>query len=136
MALLATDPVCFARNVDGDLTFPLRLASGIEAVAIGVRSRLLLFAGEWFLDLDAGIPYLPSVDGSNAVSERAAILGQRFDETKTRAAFRREILSAPGVVALPLLQITFDGPTRRLAIAWRAQTLFGDTSQDLLELTI
>lgn len=136
MALLATDPICFARTVAGDLTFPLRLAKGIEAVAIGIRSRLLLFAGEWFLDLDAGIPYLPSVDGSNAVPERAAILGQRFDETKTRAAFRREILSVPGVISLPLLLVTFTGAARRLAVTWRAQTSFGDTSPDSLELII
>jgi hypothetical protein len=136
VALLSTDPVCFARTIAGDLSFPLRFATGIDAVAIGIRARLLLFAGEWFLDLDAGIPYLPSIDGSDAVPERAAILGQPFDEVKTRAAFRREILSVLGVVALPLLTIAFDGATRRLAINWRAKTAFGDTSPDSLELTI
>lgn len=134
MALLSTDPVCFARTTSGDLAFPLRFATGVEAVSIGIRTRLLLFAGEWFLDLDAGIPYLPSIDGSNAVTERAAILGQAFDEVKTRAAFRREILSVLGVIALPQFLISFDGPTRRLAISWRATTAFGDTSLDSLEI--
>lgn len=127
MALLANDPVKFARDVNGDLVVPFQLVAGLDAVALGIRDRLLLFAGEWFLDLDAGVPYLPSVDGSNAVTERAALLGQKFDPVKTRAAFRREILSVPGVVAVPVLLTSFDGPTRRLAITWRATTQFGDT---------
>lgn len=127
MALLATDPVCFARDVSGDLDLPLRLASGLEAVAIGVRSRLLLFAGEWFLDLDAGVPYLPGL----GVEERAALLGQRYDAVRTRAVFRREILATPGIVALTSLQTSFDGALRRLSVAWRARCAFGELDDQL-----
>jgi hypothetical protein len=55
--------------------------------------RLGLFVGEFFADLDAGIPYVENA----TVSEREAILGQAFEPAKARAAFRREILTTPGV---------------------------------------
>lgn len=132
--LLETDSVCFARDANGDLEFPLRLASGLEAVAIGVRTRLLLFAGEWFLDLDAGIKYLPTDDG--VILESAAILGQPFDPVKTRSEFLREILSTPGVVDVPILRLGFDGSTRVLSITWVAQTRFGDTDQNILTVSL
>lgn len=130
MALLVTDPVCFARDSEtSDLVFPLRLVSGLEAVAIGIRTRILTCRGEWFLDLDIGIPYLPDGD---AVPARDAILGQRFDPIKTRAAFLREILSTPGVFEVPILQTSFDGATRILRVSWVARTRFGDTEPDTL----
>lgn len=130
--MLITDPICFARRADGQLEIPLRLASGIEAVVIGVRSRLLLFAGEWFLDLAAGIPYLPTA-GSD---ERIAILGQHYDAAKARAAFRREILASPGVVEVTELLTSFAGATRSLSVRWRARTAFGDTPTDVLQAVI
>jgi len=132
--LLETNPVCFARDLNNDLEFPLRLVSGLEAVAIGIRTRLLLFAGEWFLDLDAGVEYLPTEDG--AIPESAAILGQRFDPVKARTSFLREILSTPGVVDVPILRLSFDGPTRVLSITWVARTRFGDTEPDTLTINV
>jgi hypothetical protein len=132
MALLETDPIDWELDENNDLIIPLRYTSGIEAVAQGIRIRLQLWRGEWFLDLDAGIPYLPTEDG--AVTEQAAILGQRFDSVKARTAFRREILSTPGVVDIPELRITFDGPTRTLAIEFRAKTAFGDTDLEVITL--
>ncbi len=130
MAILETDILCFKRLPDGDLKFPLEGATGLEAVAILLRTRLLLVRGEWFLDLDAGIPYLPTQDG--AVSESDAILGQAFNPVKTRAAFLTEILSAPAVIDVPTLRLEFDGATRVLSITWVAQTLFGDTPEETL----
>ncbi len=134
MAPLITDPICFKRTDDGDLLFPLELARGLEAVAIGIRTRLQLCRGEWFMDLDIGLPLLPTADG--AVSESAAILGQAFDPIKTRAAFMREILSVPGVFDVPTFRMNFDGPTRVLSITWVAQTQYGETPLDNLTLEI
>ncbi len=134
MALLETDPVCFKRTETGDLLFPLELARGLEAVAIGIRTRLHLCRGEWFLNLDIGIPYLPTDDG--VVPESAAILGQPYDPIKTRVAFVREIMTVPAVVELPIFRTNFDGPTRVLSITWVALTRFGETPIDTLTLEI
>jgi hypothetical protein len=131
--VLEADPIDWKLDDDNDLIIPLSYTSGIEACLQGIRIRLQLWRGEWFLDLDAGMPYLPTEDG--AVDERAAILGQKFDSIKTRVAVRKEILSTPGVVDVPELRTTFDGPTRTLAIEFRAKTAFGDTDLEVITLS-
>lgn len=130
--LLETDPVVFKRDANGDLLFPLQPASGLDAVAIGIETRLQMCRGEWFLDLDAGIPYLPH----EGVAEAIVILGKAFDPVNVRAAFLREILSTPGVVDVPVLRMKFNGATRVLTLAWRAQTRFGDTPMDSLSFEV
>lgn len=130
--LLETDPVVFKRTTTGDLMFPLQVARGLEAVAIGIRTRLQMCRGEWFLDLDKGIPYLPH----EGLSEAIVILGKAFDPINVRAAFLREILSTPGVVDVPLLRMKFNSATRVLTLSWRAKTRFGDTPIDTLSLEI
>lgn len=131
MALLITDPVVFARDTNNRLIFPLRLVSGLEAVAIGIRTRLNMCRGEWFLNLLKGVPYLPTEDGI-IVPEREAILGQPFDGVRVRAAMLELILDTPGVLDVPLFRTQFDGAERVLSISWIARTRFGDTPLDTL----
>lgn len=133
-ALLSTDVVVFARTANGDLELPLRGATGLEAASIGIRTRLLMIRGEWFLDLDAGVPYLPTEDG--VVPEDQAILGQEFDPIKTRAAILDAILDTPGVFDVPWLRLDFNRTTRVLNINWIARTQFGDTEPDSLKRNI
>lgn len=135
--VLETDPVTLARNADGTLNV-LALATrggafetGLTAVVTGVRERLQLIAGEWFLNLDAGIPYFER-DG---VEPERVILGERFDEARIREPFLKAILSTPGVVAVTQLAIVFDGETRTVSITWRARCLFGETPPDTLKVT-
>lgn len=117
---LKIDPVTGELVVTDDLVF----STGSDAVAQGLRLRLQLFKGEWFLNLDEGVPYYEDV------------LGQKFDEKRIRAAFRPVILSTPGVVEIISLAVQFDGPTRDVTIAWEVRTEFGDTVADTLDLTI
>lgn len=132
MALLITDPVCFRRDENGGLKFPLELASGLEAAAIGAKARLALFAGEWFADLEAGVRYVANA----TVEERAAILGQAYEPAKARAEFRRELLTTPGVVDVPTLELALDPAERRLAVTFVARTVWGDTPPTTLELEL
>lgn len=132
MALLVTDPLDVALDADGDLTLGADggpyLIAGLAGVAQLVRAALLLFRGEWFANLDAGVPWL----ANDVVPEERAILGQPLDEAYVRAAVRDAVLGVPGVLALTRLEISLDATTRALSITWAASTVFGDTTPDTL----
>lgn len=118
-----TNPVDLLLDNDGDLLVDaghIYFSSGLRAVAQGIKIRLLSFKGEWFLDLDHGVPYWQD------------ILGQKYNETKVRAAFRDAILAAPGVNKILELEVEFDGATRAVNVWWRVQTIFGVTEDELV----
>lgn len=131
MALLLTEPGALKLTADGDLDRSVnrvQFASGLDAVVQGVRMRMLLCKGEWFANLDVGVPYLER-DG---VPANEALLGQVFHEAKALAAFRRAILATPGVKDVVSLTALFDPATRNLSVTWRASTVFGETPADSL----
>lgn len=132
MTLLADDPLDIALDADGDMDLgddggPY-FTRGLEGVGQLCRTALLLFRGEWFADLDAGVPWM----ANDVVSESQAILGNRLDEATVRAAVRDAVLAVPGVLALTKLEIAIAAPTRTLTITWAARTIFGDTPVDTL----
>ena len=101
--------------VTGDLEF----STGLDAVAQGIRLRILTFQEEWFLDLDHGVPYYRD------------LLGQKFNVTKARDAFRKAIMASPGVTDLIKLNVEFDRATRYLTVDWEVRTTYGVTSDTL-----
>ena len=142
MALpLATDQIDWKLDpVAHDLpaTGNIQMTSGIGAVVQGAKIRLLMFAGEWFLNLAQGMPWIQRPDGT--VSATQAILGQKFNRLKTLQAIRDQLLGnvskgiagVPGLLSLIALDCTFDGPSRMLTITWQAHTAFGDTQMNTL----
>ncbi len=127
MALLSTDRVDWALDAAGDLVMPIRWTRGIEAVAQGIRIRLQLVRGEWFLDRDAGVPY----HEGNGVDPTLVILGRRFDRVRAEAAFRAAILRTPGVASITSIGMEFDARTRKLAVAIRVKVAFADLADEL-----
>lgn len=121
--------VDFELDDDGDLIIPLRFTRGLGAVAQGIRIRMQMFKGEWFLNLDTGIPYLEN----DSVTEAEALLGQRFEQVKALAAFRKAIESAPYVQKILALAVSFDGSTRQMTVEWRVQSALG-VVEDSLEV--
>lgn len=107
----------------GDLivTTDIQFSTGLEAVAQGIRQRLLLFAEEWFLNLEVGVPWFQE------------ILGRKFNEDRARPAFRDAILRTPAVAELVDLALNFDPETRILDVRWRARVEFDDSSTTLLD---
>lgn len=127
MPLQSTDPICFARDENSDLIMPLRVARGTEAIAIMVRCTLKLWRGEYYLNRDAGTPWIETEDGS--VSERDAILGQAFDPQKLQRVLRPVILGVGGgqlVSDVTQFRASFDGETRSLTVSCVAKSAFGD----------
>src|ERR1700690_705374 len=99
---LALDPITGDLVVGTDLSF----TSGLQAVAQSCRIALQLFRGEWFLNLDQGIPYFQSILGQKpSIAIPAA-----------RLAFAAALRGVAGVTTVPVLNVTFDGPTRTMTI--------------------
>lgn len=133
MALLETDPYDLALGEDGDLAIgedggPY-FTRGLPAIKQACYIAVSMIRGEWFLDLDAGVPWLER-DGVDAAT---AILGQRFDEGKVRREVRAALFSVPEVVDVPVLTATFNASTRKISVSWEATTAFGETIEDSLE---
>lgn len=91
---------------DGDWTFGQgrnNYADGGECVAQRVCTRLRSFQGDWFLDLEHGLPWLPRM-------ERPADLAQ------IEVDIKRCILTTEGVSEILDFQLDVTPDDRRLAI--------------------
>jgi hypothetical protein len=102
---------------DGDFVW----VSGIDAIEQDLRTALLMFRGEWFLDLTEGVPYHQS------------ILGQKTPLPVIREIFRVQLLAVPGVLAVLTLDVSFNAPTRKLTVTWRVSTDLGELAGDLTQ---
>lgn len=125
MTILSTDPLDLLFDDDGDLLIDgdgLHFATGLEGVAQCVGVRLLMFRDEWFLNLDAGIPYYDE------------ILGEKYDEVIVRRRLVEAIVGTPGVIEVLSLSLSFDNSTRKLSVSYKLRTEFGDTEPDTLAL--
>lgn len=120
----------WALDDDGDLIIPLRYTRGLAGVAQGIGIRLRMFKGEWFLNLNLGLPLLDN----DVVTESEALLGQVFDQQKALSAFRRVIAAAPYVKSIQALGVSFDGATRTLVVDWRVESALG-VVEDSTEVT-
>lgn len=129
MALLITDPIDWELDDDNDVVIPLRYTRGLQAVEQGIRIRLQMIKGEWFLNLDFGIAWMEN----ETVPPEEAILGGQFNKERALNAVRTMILLTPGVRRIKSLGITFNDRTRLMNIVWQVTTEWGDTEPDSLE---
>jgi hypothetical protein len=86
-----------------------------EAVAQAVRTRLGLWAGEWFLDATEGTAWETRVLGTGTA-------GTRDIEIKTR------ILETPGVTGIVSYSSDYNADTRAFSISATISTLYGNVS--------
>lgn len=105
------------RRIDknGDWTFGRgrnSYASTGESVAQRVKTRLQSFKGDWFLDLDHGLPWF-------ARFEKPADLALLEGDIK------RCILETPGVDSLLVFSIDLDPETRKCRIAATVKDIYG-----------
>lgn len=108
------------------------LSTGLPGVAQGCRTAVNMIRGEWFLDLDRGIPYFQR-DGVPATE---ALLGQPFETTKTLSPFRDALAAVNGVASVDSVTATYDPATREVDIAWVVTSVFGGTVADSLKVNI
>lgn len=101
-------------DANGDYTFGTGADFHVDspdAVAQAIRTRLHLWAGEWFLDQSDGTPYLTEVLGQRARSPDIAI--------------KQRILGTPGVSEILSFSSAYEGNQRRLTITATVQTIYG-----------
>jgi hypothetical protein len=94
----------------GDLVF----VDGIDALEQDCRQAMQAFQGEWFLDETDGVPYFQS------------LLGKKPNTLVSREVFRKALLAVPGVVEVLRCEVSFNGSTRTLTVAWKVSTDLGE----------
>ena len=85
-----------------ELTGMIKMVSDGDEVCQQVRTRLLFYLGEWFLDTSVGIPYFQEVFTNPAI---ISLVESRLKD---------EIISTPGVLSLDTFATNFNSTTRAL----------------------
>lgn len=101
-----------------DMTFGQgvsNMARDDESCAQRVKTRLLLLFNEWFLDTDAGVPYLQDVTIKPANMPLA------------EAVIKRTIIETEGVKEIRSFSMTLDPNTRRLTINATVANIYDST---------
>lgn len=109
------------RRLDGnhDMTFGHGLADmavEAEACAQNVRTRLLLLQEEWFLDTEAGVPWLQQ------------IMVKPANLALAESIIKRTILETEDVSELRDFSLSFDRNTRRMTIAATVTNVYGSVA--------
>lgn len=83
----------------------LAVVHDAEAVGEHARQRLMTFEGEWFLDKDAGVPWIRD------------ILGGAYDPVLAESVVKAELLDTDGVTEITSFSVRFDRELRNLSAA-------------------
>ncbi|MFK5173376.1 hypothetical protein ACI3QN_12755, partial [Propionibacterium freudenreichii] len=78
-----------------------------------LQIKLLLWAGEWFMDTEFGTPYLPD------------ILGKQISLGGSVAALKKSILEVDGVQTITRFEYQFNRSARSLSVNFDVQTPYG-----------
>lgn len=115
-----------ALNSNNDLIIEsgkLKLVKDGEEVVQHVRSRLLFYLEEWFLDLRAGTPYFQQ------------IFIKPVNLANVESILKSKILATPGVIRLLEFSMDYAGSSdRTLRVFFSAETSFGVINNE--EVTI
>lgn len=116
--------ISLALNAGNDIeldekTGAIRTVSGGDEVCQNVRCRLLFYMAEWFLDVEAGIPYFQSYFTKPA--------NYAFMEARLKS----EILTTPGIASIDTFSSVFDPKTRQFKVSFSATTNYGSVSSTL-----
>ena len=102
------------------------LVDSPAAVRQKIQTRLLLFQGEFFVDLGAGTPWLQQILGRHASAPpppgQAPATGTVYD-----MALKTVIANTPGVSQLVSYSSVLDGSSRALSIEATVMTIFSTT---------
>lgn len=107
-------------NADHELSvesFDLKLIGESDQIAQNVKQTLLMFKGEWYLDTDAGIPWVQE------------ILGKRNYEETVRSIIVNAITNVNGVEEVTSFEQSFDSTTRHLTLTIEIMDIYNTTNK-------
>lgn len=87
-----------------DLVLDARLVGGVDRVKQQIEITLLTFLGEWFMDVNWGVPVL----------DKILIKSPRRAEIES--IIRAKVADVPGVTAVPRVDVEIDNRTRQARI--------------------
>lgn len=102
--------------IDG---YSVKRIDGIEQIRQRIRTRLQLFLGEWFLDRNAGVPWLQQI----------LIKNPRF--AVVQGVLKQTILRTPGVNELTAFSITDADVERKIVVTFTVNTNFGQITDTI-----
>jgi hypothetical protein len=97
-----------------------------EGVGQSIKTRLLLFMGEWFLDLQEGTPW-GGFPLSEAVVQQGQILGVHTQLTRD-VALQQRVLATDGVQLIQSYASQGDPNLRNFSVQMTVQTIYGPGS--------
>lgn len=95
----------------------------VDGVGQAVKTRLLLFTGEWFLDTSEGTPW-GGFPLNDLVVEQGRILGAHTQQTRDMA-IKMRVLTTPGVLAILDYSSSVDPDTRTFSVNMVIRTVYG-----------
>lgn len=100
-----------------------RLVQDGAEIVQHVRTRLLFYFEEWFLDTQAGVPYFQ------------LIFTKPADLATIESVFKTTIIRTPGVQELTFFSMDFQGgTTRKLTVNFSAVTEFGIITNETINI--
>ena len=90
-----------------------------EQVAQKVKTKLLFYQGEWFLDITVGVPYFQQV------FVKPALIGT------IESLIKSQIINTDGVSKLTSFSSNFDKSTRKMSVSFSALTIYGEINQEI-----
>lgn len=105
-----------ALNSDNDLIVEndsLKVIDESAQVVQHVRTRLLFYLEEWFLDLNAGTPWMQQV------------FIKPVNLANVESIIKQRILQTPEVDSLNTFSMNFDSSSRGLSVSFSANTIYG-----------
>ena len=94
--------------------YDLVMATGIDLMRQRLKQSLLFFQGEWYLDIEDGVPYYQD------------ILKKSPDQIAVEAAFKTAIIETPGVTEITAFALKYDAPLRSLSLSFGVKTIYGN----------
>lgn len=89
-----------------------------QAVGQAVQTRLLLWLGEWYLNIASGTLYMQGILGKKS-------------EAQANATIQKRVISTQGVTDYQNYESTLNANTRNLTVRFDLDTIYGPTKVEV-----